>query len=118
MNYPFLQGVGNFFLNDETNAQDFKYMINYCYTIYKKQVNKVIFNLLDSHDIDRLITRSKSYDKFIQQLAVLFTMPGSPCIYYGTEIALEGANDPYNRMPMPWERINGQKEQETMELVK
>lgn len=118
MNYPFLQGVGNFFLNDETNAQDFKYMINYCYSIYKKQVNKVIFNLLDSHDIDRLITRSKSYDKFIQQLAVLFTMPGSPCIYYGTEIALEGANDPYNRMPMPWERINGQKEQETMELVK
>ena len=33
------------------------------------------------------------------------TMPGSACIYYGTEIALEGGDDPDCRRPMPWHRI-------------
>lgn len=118
MNYPFLQSVGNFFLDESTCAKDFEYWINYCYSLYKKQANKVIFNLLDSHDIDRLLTRSKSYDKFLQQLAVLFTMPGSPCIYYGTELGLEGENDPYNRLPMPWDKVNSPDALKTYQAVK
>jgi glycosidase len=32
-------------------------------------------------------------------------MPGSACIYYGTEIAMEGGNDPDCRRPMPWSKI-------------
>lgn len=118
MNYPFLQSVGNFFLDESTCAKDFEYWINYCYSLYNKQANKVIFNLLDSHDIDRLLTRSKSYDKFLQQLAVLFTMPGSPCIYYGTELGLEGENDPYNRLPMPWDKVNSPDALKTYQAVK
>lgn len=118
MNYPFLQSVGNFFLDESTCAKDFEYWINYCYSLYNKQANKVIFNLLDSHDIDRLLTRSKSYDKFLQQLAVLFTMPGSPCIYYGTELGLEGDNDPYNRLPMPWDKLNSPNALKTYQAVK
>ena len=118
MNYPFLQSVGNFFVDESTCAKDFEYWINYCYSLYNKQANKVIFNLLDSHDIDRLLTRSKSYDKFLQQLAVLFTMPGSPCIYYGTELGLEGENDPYNRLPMPWDKVNSPDALKTYQAVK
>lgn len=118
MNYPFLQSVGNFFLDETKSALDFKYGINYCYSLYNKQANEVIFNLLDSHDIDRLLTRSKSYDKFIQQLAVLFTMPGSPCIYYGTEVALEGKNDPFNRLPMPWDHLEDEIPAKTLAIVK
>ena len=105
-------------LDESTCAKDFEYWINYCYSLYNKQANKVIFNLLDSHDIDRLLTRSKSYDKFLQQLAVLFTMPGSPCIYYGTELGLEGENDPYNRLPMPWDKVNSPDALKTYQAVK
>ena len=32
-------------------------------------------------------------------------MPGSPCIYYGTEIAIEGGADPDCRRCMPWDQI-------------
>ena len=39
-------------------------------------------------------------------VAVLFTMPGSPCIYYGTEIAMEGGHDPDCRRCMPWADID------------
>lgn len=94
------------------------YMMNYCYSLYMKQVNQVVFNFLDSHDVDRAITRCGSYDKFIQQLSVLVTMPGSPCIYYGTEIALEGKNDPDNRRPMPWKDIENKVYDKTINTVK
>ena len=30
-------------------------------------------------------------------------MPGAPCIYYGDEIGLEGANDPDCRRAFPWD---------------
>ena len=57
---------------------------------YMRQTTEVLFNLLDSHDTDRLIHQTGgNQDLFFQQLAMLFTMPGSPCIYYGTEIAIE-----------------------------
>ena len=52
-------------------------------TMYMQQNNNVMFNLLDSHDTERLMNRFHSLDIFYQQLAVLFTMPGSPCIFYG-----------------------------------
>ena len=52
------------------------------------------------------MTRCGNEDIFFQQLAILMTMPGSACIYYGTEIALEGGNDPACRRPMPWGKID------------
>ena len=50
-------------------------------------------------------------------MAILqFTMPGAPTIYYGDEVGLEGRagwyndkweDDPYNRVPFPWEDTPG-----------
>ena len=71
-----------------------------------QQSNNVLFNLLDSHDTERLMNRFHDLDIFCQQLAVLFTLPGSPCIYYGTEIAMEGGFDPDCRRCMPWDEID------------
>ena len=31
-----------------------------------------------------------------------FTMPGSPCIYYGDEAGVQGYEDPFNRRTYPW----------------
>ena len=118
MNYPFMQSLSNFFVDETLSSDDFMYMMNYCYSLYMKQVNQVVFNFLDSHDVDRAITRCGSYDKLIQQLSVLVTMPGSPCIYYGTEIALEGKNDPDNRRPMPWKDIENKVYDKTISTVK
>ena len=79
--------------------------------MYMQQNNNVMFNLLDSHDTQRLMSRFDNLDMFYQQLAILFTMPGSPCIYYGTEIAMEGGFDPDCRRCMPWNEL-GTKENE------
>lgn len=108
MNYPFMEGIYNFWLDDRT-SRDLMYAVNHIYSMYPEQVNDVIFNFLDTHDTMRAVTRCGSKDAFYQQLALLMTMPGSACIYYGTEIALEGGDDPDCRRPMPWEKIGAGK---------
>ena len=65
---------------------------------------RVSFNLLDSHDTARILTQSGG-NKLGCKNAFLFMMlmPGAPCIYYGTEVGMEGADDPDCRCPMIWD---------------
>ena len=118
MNYPLMSGIHDFFLDQTMGKEEFEYMVNCCYTMYMQQNNNVLFNLLDSHDTERLMNRFHDLDKFYQQLAVLFTLPGSPCIYYGTEIAMEGGFDPDCRRCMPWDEIGTEENQERIRQMK
>ena len=106
MNYPLTSGINDFFVDRSLTKKDFAYRVNSCYTMYQQQTNNVLFNLLDSHDTDRLMTRTKDPDIFIQELAALFTMPGSVCMFYGTEIGMEGGQDPDCRKCMPWDEVD------------
>lgn len=112
MNYPLMSGIHDFFLDSSLTKEAFEHMVNRCYTMYMQQTNNVLFNLLDSHDTERLMNRFGNLDIFYQQLAALFTLPGSPCIFYGTEIAMEGGFDPDCRRCMPWDEIDTKENQE------
>lgn len=118
MNYPLLSGIHDFFLDKTMTKEEFEYMVNRCYTMYMQQNNNVLFNLLDSHDTERLMNRFHDLDMFYQQLAILFTLPGSPCIYYGTEIAMEGAHDPDCRRCMPWDKLGTEENQRRIHTMK
>ncbi len=61
-------------------------------------------NLLDSHDTTRFKTLLNG-DTALMKLAVtlLFCYPGTPCIYYGDEVGLEGGPDPDCRRCFPWD---------------
>ncbi|MCM1087689.1 MAG: glycoside hydrolase family 13 protein [Muribaculaceae bacterium] len=118
MNYPLGASIKDFWIDKSQTNEDFEYTINRCYTGYMQQTNDVLFNLLDSHDTKRLRSDVRNLDEYFQQLAVLFTMPGSPCIYYGTEIAMEGSYDPDCRRCMPWEEIEAGVYAERIEIVK
>lgn len=117
MNYPLTSGIHDFFLDKSMKKEEFEYMVNRCYTMYMQQNNNVMFNLLDSHDTERVMNRFHNLDMFYQQLAVLFTMPGSPCIYYGTEIAMEGGHDPDCRRCMPWSELESKENQERIRAM-
>lgn len=117
MNYPLGESIRDFWIDKSLSNEDFEYTINRCYTTYMQQTNDVLFNLLDSHDTKRLRNLVKSLDEYFAQLAVLFTMPGSPCIYYGTEIAMEGDFDPDNRRCMPWDEIEAGKFASRIEII-
>lgn len=118
MNYPLGESIKDFWIDKALTNEDFEYTINRCYTGYMQQTNDVLFNLLDSHDTKRLRSDVKNMDEFFQQLAVLFAMPGSPCIYYGTEIAMEGGYDPDCRRCMPWNKIDAGDFDERIEMVR
>ena len=105
MNYPLQSAITSFWKNTSMTNVEFMRKVNRCYETYMEQTNNVLFNLLDSHDTDRLIHRVEDENIFWQQLTILFTLVGSPCIFYGTEIALEGAYDPDCRACMPWDKI-------------
>ncbi len=87
--------------------------------------NNVMGNIMDSHDKVRFMayadgdvkmqgvdTRElawnnppavndpKSYDKAKLYYAYLFTIPGLPVVYYGSEFGMTGADDPDNRRMM------------------
>ena len=119
MNYPLATAIHNYFIFDNWEKIEFEHSINRCFTMYQQQANDVLFNLLDSHDTNRLMDKVQGdLDLFYQQLAILFTMPGSPCIYYGTEVALEGEHDPDCRRCMPWDEIDAGVYKERIEEVK
>jgi len=70
-----------------------------------KQVNYMMLNLLDSHDTERFFTAiGKDKKKLETAIAMTMFMPGTPCLYYGTEQAMEGNHDPDCRRCFNWNK--------------
>lgn len=92
-------------------------------------------NSLDTHDTPRFLTLMGAEGEYREQskqwradfrlspkqlrrgkdllraaALLLFCFPGSPTIYYGDEVGMEGFEDPFNRQTYPWGR-------EDMELL-
>lgn len=85
-------------------GSDFAQAINKMHNLYDWQINQVQLNLLDSHDTARALW-IMGEDKSALRLAVLLqmTLPGAPCIYYGSEIGMSAADDPDCREAFPWQ---------------
>jgi glycosidase len=59
--------------------------------------------LLDNHDTDRLASLEPDFTRRRLLEFLQFTLPGSPLIYYGSELGMTGVGDPGNRAPMRWD---------------
>ncbi|MCU9612466.1 alpha-glycosidase [Caldibacillus lycopersici] len=111
MNYQFTSATLNFFAKDKISAKQFTEDIQHVIYSYPKNVNEVAFNLLGSHDTERIQnTANFDQNKIKQMLAFQLSFPGSPCIYYGDEIGLTGSNDPGCRKCMVWDEEQQDKE--------
>jgi len=65
-----------------------------------------MFNLIDSHDVSRLHNNPKIQPQDYKAAVIMqFTLPGTPSVYYGDEILLDGRIDTVEgcRYPMDWE---------------
>jgi len=71
---------------------------------YPPQVLHGLWNLLGSHDTERILT-ALGEDTQRMKLAVVLQMTfiGSPLIYYGDEIGMTGTTDPFCRVPFYWD---------------
>jgi len=111
MNYKLMFAIDEYF-KEETTISEFKQSINKVLMLYPQNALEKMYNLLDSHDTERALSKYG----INTTLAIVFMMlfPGRPAIYYGTEIDLDGANDPDNRKPYPWHKESST----TFDLIK
>lgn len=103
MNYAFTKACLDFFAFNRYSAQDMAEQLNHILMRNVSQVNQMNLNLLDSHDVHRIFTQvGCSKEKLLAALALMFMFPGVPCLYYGTEICMEGGYDPDSRRTFDW----------------
>ena len=103
MNYAFTKACLDAFAFGTLDATGFAEKLNELLMRNTDTVNGMMLNLLDSHDTHRFLTQAGGdIQKLGCALAVLYLFVGAPCIYYGTEIGMEGGYDPDCRRTMDW----------------
>lgn len=114
MNYEFVVPVWNFFGKnrggEDYTAEDFQNAIGNLLIEYPQNVTNNLLTLIESHDTSRMLELVGG-NKQVLRLAYLFlmTFPGSPCIYYGSEVGLSGGEHS-NRQCMIWEENEQDRE--------
>ena len=53
-----------------------------------------LYNFVDNHDVERIYTKLLKKEHFTPVHILLYTLPGVPSIYYGSEFAIEGKKEP------------------------
>ena len=127
MNYPFANAIIDFCRSGK--AEYFMSEVSQIVENYPKQCLDVMMNHIGTHDTERAITKiagesceyrdrawqschslGDKYQKGVELLkcavALQFTLPGVPSVYYGDEAGMEGYKDPFNRGCYPWGNEN------------
>ena len=127
MNYPFRTAILNF-LRKQDDGRGLEETVMTIAENYPREVLLSNMNLLGTHDSSRILTalvddfEGSREEKAARRLSpaqqekalsllklasfLQYTLPGSPSIYYGDEVGMEGHNDPFNRRTYPWGREN------------
>lgn len=133
MNYRFARAAGDWFINKQNRCltEDFVDSLKNIYRDYHYDHVLAVQNLYDSHDVDRLSSQIVNPDRWFDHLAsfkdnkkydirkpqpqewqifrcmiaLQFSLPGAPMIYYGDEAGMWGGDDPDCRKPMVWPEL-------------
>ncbi len=111
MNYSFTNAMWGLLNHKLTNkipltVKGYMQSINEMQVMYPSGVNEHMFNLISSHDVDRILNSlDNDVSKVLQAYVLLMTYSGSPCVYYGDEIGMVG-KELSNRTPMIWDKEN------------
>ena len=92
--YPGISGTG------------YRERIDRLLSLYAWPIQLAQLNLLDSHDTSRALSVLGGDVRSLELASLLlFTFPGAPSIYYGSEIGLDGAapGDRWARKSFPWD---------------
>ena len=55
-----------------------------------------LYNFVDNHDVERIYTKLNRKKHFLPVHILLYTLPGIPSIYYGSEFGIEGRKERYS----------------------
>jgi len=52
-----------------------------------------LYNFVDNHDVERIATKLNNKEHFYPVHTLLYTLPGIPSVYYGSEFGIEGRKE-------------------------
>lgn len=55
-----------------------------------------LYNFVDNHDVERIYTKLNNKAHFAPVHVLLYTLPGVPSIYYGSEFGIEGKKEKFS----------------------
>ncbi|MFN8449073.1 MAG: glycoside hydrolase family 13 protein [Anaerolineae bacterium] len=103
MNYRLRSHILDYAAFDHMDAEDFDYEVRQLLTEHGASTPYHL-TLLGSHDTPRIRTLCRGdAARTMIAIALQMTLPGTPMVYYGDEIGMEGENDPDCRRPMIWD---------------
>lgn len=116
MNYPFRRAVMDYLFERKGCADEFLQRLR---DAFPENRFGVQMNLLGSHDTTRIASQPRtSLDRIKLAYALMFFLPGAPCIYYGDEIGMEGGKDPDCRRTFPWDELAARKAQPIYKFIR
>ena len=116
MNYPFRRAVMDYLFERKGSADEFLQRL--CDAFPENRFG-IQMNLLGSHDTTRIASQPRtSLDRIKLAYALMFFLPGAPCIYYGDEIGMEGGKDPDCRRTFPWDELAARKAQPIYKFIR
>ena len=84
LSYSLWQYLDNYDSIKKITASEFRRIINNIITAYPLQITEAMFNLVESHDTERVLNRAgNNLDLAFLYYLFLFSFPGSPSLYYG-----------------------------------
>ncbi len=105
MHYPQRGAILDLLGGDpDADFPEFARRIDYFAEVYPQDNLFAMYNLLGSHDTERIKTlQGGNVARTSLAFALQFALPGIPAIYYGDEVGMEGGKDPDCRGAFPWE---------------
>lgn len=58
--------------------------------------NLNLYTFVDNHDVERIYTKLKNKAHFVPVHVMLYTLPGIPSLYYGSEFGIEGRKERFS----------------------
>ncbi len=102
-NYPLRESLINF-TRGYIKSDKLKKKVMSLYENYPREVFLGNINLIGTSDTERILTVLDGNIRCLKiTVALQFTIPGVPLIYYGDETGVTGGKDPDNRKSYPWE---------------
>ncbi len=104
MNYPLRKALLDWIVEGSGTPSSFQAEVESQLAAYPAEHVLAQYNLLGSHDTERVATLAHGDARKLRLLyALLFALPGAPAIYYGDEIGLMGGKDPDSRRAFEWD---------------
>ena len=110
MHYPLRETLLDFLNGSFMTAAQFADKVEGFLKLYPRPNVYAMYLPLGTHDTERLMTLVKDIRKVRLAYAFQFAYPGSPAIYYGDEIGMQGGKDPDCRRAFPTDQAAWNKD--------